>query len=49
MEIVGIVKTKPTYEMKGALDANYPVFASTAPFISYVGFVFTIPTISMSS
>ena len=29
MEIVGIVKTKPTYEMKGALDANYPVFAST--------------------
>ena len=23
MEIVGIVKTKPTYEMRGALDANY--------------------------
>ena len=29
MEIVGIVKTKPTYEMRGAIDANYPVFAST--------------------
>jgi len=29
MQIIGIVKTKPTYELKGALDANYPVFAST--------------------
>ena len=29
MEIVGIVKTKPTYEIKGALDAGFPVFAST--------------------
>ena len=29
MEIVGIVKTKPTYEIRGALDAGFPVFAST--------------------
>lgn len=29
MKIVGIVKTKPTYELRGAIDANYPVFAST--------------------
>ena len=29
MEIVGIVKTKPTYEMRGAIDANFPVYAST--------------------
>ena len=29
MEIVGIVKTKPTYELRGALDAGFPVFAST--------------------
>ena len=29
MEIVGIVKTKPTYELRGAIDAKYPVFAST--------------------
>ena len=29
MEIVGIVKTKPTYELRGALDANYSVYAST--------------------
>ena len=36
MEIVGIVKTKPTYDMKGALDANYPVFASTKSKISYL-------------
>ena len=25
MEIVGIVKTKPTYEIRGALDAGFPV------------------------
>ena len=40
MEIVGIVKTKPTYEMRGALDANYPVFASTkskVPFFEKYG------------
>ena len=29
MEIVGIVKTKPTYEIRGALDAGFAVFAST--------------------
>jgi len=29
MEIVGIVKTKPTYEIQGALDAGFPIFAST--------------------
>ena len=29
MKIVGIVKTKPTYELRGALDANFPIFAST--------------------
>ena len=29
MEIVGIVKTKPTYEIRGALDAGFPIFAST--------------------
>ena len=35
MEIVGIVKTKPTYEMRGALDADYPVFASTKSKVSF--------------
>ena len=25
MKIVGIVKTKPTYELRGALDAGFPV------------------------
>ena len=29
MKIVGIVKTKPTYELRGALDANFPIYAST--------------------
>jgi len=29
MKIVGVVKTKPTYELRGALDAGFPVFAST--------------------
>ena len=27
MKIVGIVKTKPTYEMRGAIDANYRVIS----------------------
>ena len=35
MEIVGIVKTKPTYEIRGALDANYPVFTSTKNKVSF--------------
>ena len=35
MEIVGIVKTKPTYEIKGALDAGFPVYASTKSKISF--------------
>ena len=35
MEIVGIVKTKPTYELRGALDAGFPVFASTKSKISF--------------
>jgi glyceraldehyde-3-phosphate dehydrogenase (NAD(P)) len=35
MEIVGIVKTKPTYEIRGALDAGFPVFASTKAKISF--------------
>ena len=35
MEIVGIVKTKQTYELRGALDAGFPVFASTKSKISF--------------
>ena len=35
MEIVGIVKTKPTYEIRGALDAGFPVYASTKSKISF--------------
>jgi glyceraldehyde-3-phosphate dehydrogenase (NAD(P)) len=35
MKIVGIVKTKPTYEIRGALDAGFPVFASTKAKISF--------------
>ena len=35
MKIVGIVKTKPTYELRGALDAGFPVFASTKSKISF--------------
>jgi glyceraldehyde-3-phosphate dehydrogenase (NAD(P)) len=35
MEIIGIVKTKPTYEIRGALDAGFPVFASTKAKISF--------------
>ena len=53
MEIVGIVKTKPTYEMRGALDANYPVFASTkskVPFFEKYGIKVSwrVPIISLS-
>jgi len=35
MEIVGVVKTKPTYEIQGALDAGFPVFASTKSKIAF--------------
>ena len=35
MEIVGVVKTKPTYEIQGALDAGLPVFASTKSKIDF--------------
>ena len=35
MEIVGVVKTKPTYEIQGALDAGLPVFASTKSKIAF--------------
>lgn len=35
MEIVGIVKTKPTYEVRGALDAGFPIFASTKTKIKF--------------
>jgi len=35
MKIVGIVKTKPTYELRGAIDAGFPVFASTKSKISF--------------
>ena len=35
MEIVGIVKTKPTYELRGALDAGFAIYASTKSKISF--------------
>ena len=35
MQIVGVVKTKPTYELRGALDAGFPIFASSSEKIPF--------------
>ena len=35
MTVVGVVKTKPTYEVQGALSSDYAVFASTSEKIPF--------------